>query len=120
MGICSEPAGTSLIILLLDLRGMKDKDFFKDYEAHQNETIDDYIARHSGTEQDLRDVISFLIHHREMIRDAELEVLEHETEQLIEKLADTKRKILLEELQCFKDVLRLHKRLLSQDDEPGD
>ena len=99
---------------------MKDKDFFEEYEARQNETVDDYIARHGATEQELRDIISFFIHHREMIRDSEIEVLEAETEGLIKKLADTKRKILLEELECFKDVLALHKRLLRKDDEQGD
>ena len=99
---------------------MKDKDFFEEFEARQNETVDDYIARQAGTAQELREMISFFIHHREMIRDCEIEVLEDETQKLIEKLADTKRKILLEELQCFKDVLALHKRLLKKDDEQGD
>ncbi len=99
---------------------MDEKDFFKAYETHQNETIDDFLARHSATELELRDTIAFLIHHREMIRDAELEVLQGETARLITKLTDTKRKILLEELNCFKDVLTLHKRNLRRDDQPRD
>ncbi len=93
---------------------MDDKDFFKAYEAHQNESIDDYIARHSATDTELKDVISFLIDHRGQIRDCEIEKLEHETQELIKKLADNKRQILMEELSCFKDTLALHKRLLKK------
>lgn len=91
---------------------MKDEEFFKAYEARENETTDDFIARHSATEAELRDVIVFLIQHRSQMRDCEIEKLEHETKELLKKLAENKRQILVEELACFKETLALHKRLL--------
>ena len=99
---------------------MKDEDFFKAYERHQNETVGDYIARNSATDAELRDTISFLIHHRELIRDSELEVLEAETNRILEKLDTVKRRRLMEEVGCFKDVLQLHKRLVSEDGKSRD
>ncbi len=47
--------------------------------------------------------------------DCEIEVLEHHCDALIDQIAKTKRKILLEELNCFKEVLQLHRRLLDND-----
>ena len=99
---------------------MDDKEFFEQYRAHQNESIDDYIARHSATTTELRDTISFLIHHREMIRDVELEVLEGETSKLLDRLTELKRQILVEELTCFKDVLAFHKQLIRDNDQSRD
>ena len=64
---------------------------------------------------DLKNAIAFLIHRRELLRDCEIEVLEHHCNKLIDQIADTKHKILLEELECFREVLRLHKRLLTND-----
>ena len=95
-------------------REMTDKEFFNNYEAHEKDSLDDFIKRYSSTETELRETIAYLIDHRELLRDAELETLKAETENLIEKLKDTKRKELLEEIECFKDILALHKRLLQK------
>ncbi len=81
--------------------------------------IEGFIARHHTSADDLRDAIAFLIHRRELLRDCELEVLEHECARLTQEIEDKQRKILLEELDCFKEVLRLHKRLL-KNDQPRD
>ena len=95
------------------------KNLFKNYEAHEKDSLDDFIKRYSSTESELRETIAYLIHHRELLRDAELETLKAETENLIDKLKDTKRNELLEEIECFKDILALHKRLLEKNDNLG-
>ena len=89
-----------------------DKEFFKKYENYENETTEDFITRYSSTENELKETIDYLIQHREMIRDVELDRLEKESQKLIEKLEDISRLKLLEEIQCFKDVLTLQKRLI--------
>ena len=91
-----------------------------DTDRDTNDTLEEFIARHSASDAELRDTIAFLIQRRELLRDCEIEQLEAESEALIEKLADTKRCILLAELECFREVLSLHKRLLSENDEPQD
>ena len=98
---------------------MDDDEFVRMYEAYERESIEEFIEHGSATQAELQDAISFLIHRRELLRDCAIEELEHESEQLIEKLADTKRRLLLEELECFRDILRLHRQLIS-DDEPRD
>ncbi len=55
-----------------------------------------------------------------MMRDVELELLKSESDKLLEKLNDTKRKILAEEVDCFKNFLSLQRRLIQEDDQPGD
>ena len=82
-------------------------------------TTDEYLARNVGSQADLRHAIAFLIRRRELLRDCEVEVLEHHCDRLIEQVARIKHKIMLEELGCFREVLRLHKRLL-ENDEPRD
>lgn len=98
---------------------MDDDEFVRKYEARESETIEEFIARNSGTPAELQDVISFLIHRRGLLRDNALEELEHSTEQLLQKLAETKRKMAVEELECFHDILRLH-RQLPEHDKPRD
>ncbi len=79
------------------------------------ETPGEYLARHVSNQVDLKNAITFLIHRRELLRDCEIEMLELHCAKLIEQIADTKHKIVLEELECFKEVITLHKRLLQND-----
>lgn len=85
-------------------------------DPDKEQTTEEFLARFGENTADLKNAIAFLIHRRELLRDCEIEVLEHHCNKLIEQLADTKHKILLEELDCFKEVLKLHKRL-SQNDQ---
>ncbi len=80
----------------------------------KEETTDEYLARFGENQADLKNAIAFLIHRRELLRDCEIEVLQHHCDKLIDQIADTKQKILLEELICFREVLALHKRLLDK------
>ena len=96
-----------------------DNDFLKKYRAHEQETPEDFIKRYSSTETELRETIAYLINHRQLLRDAELEVLQAEAESLVKRLKDTKLKMLVEEIECFKEILALHKRLLEKNDNPG-
>ncbi len=84
----------------------------KNYEAYENETTEDFIKRYSSAKDELKETIDYLILHREMIRDVELDRLEEESQKLIEKLHDIDREKLLEEIKCFKDILALQKRLI--------
>ena len=83
------------------------------------QSVEEFIARFGENQADIRNAITFLIHRRELLRDCEIEVLEHHCDKLIEQIASTKRKMLLEELNCFKEVLQLHKRLV-ENDQSGD
>ena len=55
-----------------------------------------------------------------MMRDVELELLKSESDKFLEKLTDTKRKIPAEEIDCFKKIVSLQRRLIQEDDQPGD
>jgi hypothetical protein len=45
-------------------------------------------------------------------------MLEHECAQLAEELQDKRRNILLEELNCFNEIIGLHKHVLNNDQSP--
>ncbi len=59
----------------------------------------------------MQETIEFLIRHRELVRDIELQKLESESQTLLKRLREIDRKKLVEELKCFKDVLGLQARL---------
>ena len=96
------------------------EEFFKKYEAYEKESVENFIKRYSSTEKELRDTIDYLIRHREMMRDVEIKKLESEAHTLLDKLKETNLKKLVEEIECFKDVLALHKRSLENNDKPRD
>lgn len=87
------------------------------YEAFENESTEDFIQRHA-THNDITDLISYLILHRELLRDSELEHLEEEAEKISKKLEDNTRARMLEEIACFKEILALQKKLIEEDDKP--
>ncbi len=99
------------------MKNKSNEEFFKKYEAYENESTEDFIRRYSSTESELRETIAYLIQHREMIRDVELDRLEIESQKLIEKLEEINRQKLLEEIKCFKDILALQKRLIQNNDQ---
>lgn len=84
------------------------------------ETIDDLVSRCGASEPELREIIAYLIRHRELIRDAELFRLEKEAERIIEALRDNEREQTIETVQCFKEILALQQRLIRENDQPGD
>jgi len=57
---------------------MSDEEFAKKYEAFETESLKDFIDKDNYTDYELLDTISHLIHHRELMRDCELELLEKE------------------------------------------
>lgn len=93
-------------------KGASDDEFISKYESFENQTAEDFIRKHSRTEEELRETISYLIQHRELIRDVELQKLEEESRKLIERLHGISREKLIEEIKCFKDILALQRRLL--------
>lgn len=86
----------------------------KQVGPEDGQSIDDLIAAHRSTEE-LQETISFLIHRREMLRDLAIQEIEEECQKLLHKLQEGKRQILIEELDWFKVVLRLHKRLIEHE-----
>ena len=89
----------------------------KNHDPDIEETVDDYIKRHATSVEELRTAIEFLIRRRELLRDCEIELLEHESIHLEDALRSKRQQILLEELECFKEVLAIHKRLLERADD---
>ena len=93
---------------------LDDERLWKQYEVFESETRDDFISRYSRTEAELRETIDFLIRQRELLRDVEIQRLEAESQKLIEKLRETDSQKLLAEIECFKEILVLHKKALQQ------
>lgn len=85
----------------------------KEY-SETEESTDEYIARCSSSEEELRETIAFLMHHTELLKDMEIEQLEAQTDELISEVADKRCEILLTELRCFKEILSLHKRFIGR------
>jgi hypothetical protein len=86
--------------------------FFKMKKA----AAEDFITRYSRTNTELRDTIVYLILHREQVKDQQICRLEMESQRLTDKLNDIDRKKLSVELECFKEILALQKRLIKQND----
>lgn len=95
---------------------MSDEYFFRKYDNYENQTMKEFILKHSSTRKELEETISYLIQHREMLRDVELERLEAESEKLLRKLREIDTEIILEEIQCFKEILSLQKKLIEEND----
>ena len=55
---------------------MTDEEFIKKYEASENQTTEDFIRKHSATQKELEEIISYLIQHREMMKDVEINLPE--------------------------------------------
>ena len=85
-------------------------DIIRNAEARDCSTAE-FLARFQAGTDELREAISFLMRRRELLRDSEIEQLEQACGALMDQLADLKRKILLEELACFKDVMALYRTL---------
>ena len=79
------------------------------------DTDEEFLAKFSHDGAELREAISILIKRRELLRDCEIELLETQCKAMMDRIADAKQRILLEELECFKQVLKLHKRLVKRD-----
>ena len=94
-----------------------DDPFVRKYESHDNESTEDFIKRHRRTKVELRETIDFLIRHRELVRDIELQKLESRSQKLLRRLREIDDRKLAAELQCFKDVLALQQHL-STNGEP--
>jgi hypothetical protein len=90
--------------------------FYERSQAFESDAVDEFL-RYCGSQRELRQTIAFLIEQRERIRDEELERLEAESQKLFERLKQTSRRKLLEEVQSFKDILTLHKKLLQLNGE---
>lgn len=96
-----------------------DQEFFRWYESFEMEAATEFLMRYSRTEAELRESIDFLIRHRELMRDVELDRLEADAQALLDKSNELKQHKLLEEIRCFKDVLALQKQLLRKNGNPG-
>lgn len=84
-----------------------------EFLGSDDRSLESYLGL-AESEAELREMISFLIQHREELRDSALRSLGVETEKLLGQLDLLKREELLAELSCFKDCLGLQRRLLHE------
>ena len=91
---------------------------FKNQKGAEGEPSVGFLKGLRSTERELRDIIEYLIQHRELLRDAELEKLENDARTLMEKLEKSRRAALLEEISCFKEILQLHREMIEDHDKP--
>ncbi len=97
---------------------LTDEDFFKKYGAFENQSAEEFLAKFNSSKAELRELIDHLIQHRQLLRDAEIECLEREAQRLVERLKENKVAILVEEIDCLKDILALQKERSRSNDEP--
>ncbi|MDA2935272.1 hypothetical protein MYX82_13165, partial [Acidobacteria bacterium AH-259-D05] len=89
-------------------KNLNDDQIRRIYKSYEKEAMDEFLDL-CMTNNQLKETIAYLIERREQLRDEQLEKLEAESQKLIEKLQDINRLKLLEEIQCFKDILALQK-----------
>ena len=94
-----------------------DEEFYRKFEAYESETADEIIRRSSGTEKELRAVIDYLVLHRQALSEAELERLESESGKLVKKLQTVELEKIIEEINCFKEILSFQRRLIKKNDQ---
>lgn len=89
---------------------------------------DEYNGVHNGEEgleeflfdltaEEVREVLEFLIAQRQHLKEEELCRLEEEAGRLATSLGDVQRRKLRAELECFREVLRLQRRLLEHEQD---
>ena len=91
---------------------MKDNEHAEDEYAYGRDALDELVG---ATSEELRELVTSLIEHRERVRDDELGRLERESDALLNDLDQLDRKRLVAELRCFKEVVSLHRRLIRND-----
>ena len=84
------------------------------FEFREKRGIDEFLKL-ARSEAELRELVADLIKYRERLKESALDELEQEAERLLSRLMETERRILVEEIECFKDILRLQKRLIEND-----
>ncbi len=94
---------------------LTDEQFWERYEANDEKALEEFLETVEG---ELQDTINYLILHRQLIKEDELEKLQAESEELLAKLRQTDQRKLLAELKCFRDVLALQKRLVQENGAP--
>lgn len=97
---------------------MSDESFYKLYEAYDRPNTQDIIDKICGSEDELAEIVEYLIRHREVLRDSELAELQTEADGLLKKLRDNQIKRLLEGIAAFKEILALQKRLTKENGKP--
>jgi hypothetical protein len=86
--------------------------------AGREDVIGSVLDGLQGTE-DVRAVIGWMIERRELLRADEVRSLYDKIAEFLELVAKARREALVEELECFKDILSLHKTLMDKNhDEP--
>jgi hypothetical protein len=84
----------------------------KAYRKYLDGTLNELLARHAASAEEACELINRLIQHRERLREQELERLRLEEAMLLSRLEHVRHAALVSELACFKDVLKLHRKLV--------
>jgi hypothetical protein len=91
-----------------------------DFSNPDNDDATRELLHWSRTGTELREAVTYLIRHREALRDNELQRLTTETRTLLSRLSELRQEALLEEIRCFKDVLLLHRKALTEHERQSD
>ncbi|MDA2934219.1 hypothetical protein MYX82_07735 [Acidobacteria bacterium AH-259-D05] len=103
----------------MENKQLNDDQMRRIYQSYEKEALDEFLNL-CMTENQLRETVTYLIERREQLKNEQLEKLEAESQKLIEKLKDINGLKLLEELQCFKEILALQKRLIQMNEKASD
>jgi hypothetical protein len=102
----------------MKLSEMTDKEFFKMYEAYEDEMAQDFLENSLPVivEKDFLEIIYGFIDLRHSIKDVELKKLKVEAGKKFKNLKETQFERICEEIKCFKDITSLHKKLIEKND----
>jgi hypothetical protein len=91
-----------------------ENDDFEEQDSWSVETFDNFL-KYCTTETELRQTIKHLIEYRELLRDEEIERLFKESSRLLERLQRYTDGRILEEIECFRDIVALQRKLIDAD-----
>lgn len=98
---------------------MSDEEWSRRCEAFERQAVEEFLTRFERTGGQLREGIEHLVREREKLRDEQLASLEREAGRLVLALQNMSQRKLLRELEAFRDVMSLHRRLLEKNGEHG-
>lgn len=90
---------------------MSDEEFFQLYDAYDRPSVQDIVDKITGSEDELAEIVDYLIRRRDQLRVNNLEKLEEESNQLLQLLKKNQIKSLLELIAAFKETMTLQNHL---------
>lgn len=92
-------------------REQRAEEFLRRAVEYDDDAFDEFLKSLNG---DVRETINYLIVHRQLLKEEAIDALKREADELQTKLQDITLRQSVEEIKHFRDVLRLHKRLVQE------